>query len=1204
MGMGAKIAAFEFRYQLRNPVFWVTLGIFSLLTFAATTIPQVRIGAVGNTHKNAPLAIAEIDGVMSVFAMFIVIAFVANVVIRDDETGFGPIVRATGVRKRDYLLGRFAGAFLVSVVAFCGAPLGILVGSFMPWVDPDTLGPFRPGDYAFSLLAIAVPTLFVEAAGFFALATATRSMMATYVGAVGFLIAYTVVGQILGKPDYEQVAALFDPFGLAAIDTATKYWTASDRNTMLPPIEGLFLWNRLIWIGLAVLLLGVAYAVFRFETRGRKASAAAPRGAMLEGAAPIGPAAAAPIAAAMAEPCFDSFQRWTVLWRRVRFDAAGVFRSPAFFVLLILGMFNAGGALWIGELVYDNPTFPVTRYAVETLFGAFSIVTLMVSIYYGGELVWRDRDRRMHEIIDASPIPDWAFLLPKILAIAVVLFAMDGVAVGTAIMIQAGKGYFNFELGHYLLWYLLPASIAILQFAVLSIFVQALSPNKYVGWGVMALYIVSTVTLSNLGFEHNLYTFGGEERIPLSDMNGQGKLWFGRAWFEVYWSAFCVILAVLAFALWRRGTETRLLPRLRRLPRRLAGPAGAIMAAAILVWVGAGGFIFYNTNILNPYYTTLDADRWQADFEKTLLPFETVPQPSISNVTLKVDLAPHEQRALVTGEYVVENRTGAPLSAVHLRWNHALRDVDITVEGGHVHTDYSRFSYRIYTLDPPMAPGETRRISFSTRWERPGFRNKEPIRPALPEGTVVDNGTFINNFEIAPRIGMNRSDLLKDRSKRRKYGLPADLRQPKLEDDSARAFNSFDHGDWVNADITIATDADQIPIAPGYTVSDETHDGRRIARFKTDAPIQHFFSIQSAAYEAHKDKLGDIDLTVYSHPPHGWNVAPMLAAMKFSLNLYSTIFSPYQFKQARITEIPYGRFAQSFANTIPYTENLGFLVNHTDPEKVDMVTYVTAHEIAHQWWGHQLVSADMQGGTMLIETFAQYSALLAMEKMEGKAQIRKFLKYELDNYLRNRGSEVVEELPLERVEDQGYIHYRKGSLVMYFLREQVGEDTVNRALRRLLADYAFKSAPYPSSKDFVRYLREEAGPKYDELISDLFERITLYDIKVGKSTSRPRPDGKFDVTIEVDAKKFYADGQGKETEANLAEDFDIGLFDIEPGKAGFDDKSIVLATKLPLVSGKQTLTLVADRAPKFAGVDPYNERITRNSDTVIGKVEE
>jgi ABC-2 type transport system permease protein len=1193
--MGAKIAAFELRYQLRNPVFWVTLAAFFLLNFALVTVEPLRLGSPGQTHRNAPMAIADISGTMSAFAMFIVIAFVANVIVRDDETGFGPIIRATGVTKRDYLLGRFGGAFAAGVLAFCGVPLGILVGSFMPWVDPESLGPLQPGAYAVALLAVAVPALFVEAAGFFALATATRSMMATYVGAVAFLVAYTVVGQILGKPDYERIASLFDPFGVAALDTATKYWTLSDRNTLLPPIGGLFLWNRLIWIAAALVLLCVAYAVFRFEARGGKAAAAAP--------VPAAPAQAAPIGTIEALPRFDGFQRRMVLWRRVKFDATAVFRSPAFLVLLVLGLFNSVGALWIGDEYYGNPLLPVTYHVVQTLFEAFIIIPMIVAIYYGGELVWRDRDRRMHEIIDASPIQDWAFLIPKILAITIVLVALDGVAIAGAIAVQAAKGYFTFELGHYLTWFLLPEAIFSLHFAVLSIFMQALSPNKYVGWGVMALVIVYRVTLFNLGFEHNLYYFGASPLIPLSDMNGQGELWLGRAWLEAYWSAFVLILAVLTYALWQRGTETRLRPRLRRLPRRLSGPAGAILTAGLLAWLGTGGFIFYNTNILNPYQTTQDRERWQAEFEKTLLPFEKLPQPSVTQVTLAVDLTPHRQRALVTGTYTIENRTGAALAAVHLRWNRDLRDVSIEVEGGTLETDYARFAYRIYTFDPPMAPGETRRISFSTRWERPGFRN-ERFQPGMsaPDGSVVDNGTFLNNTEIAPRIGMDRHGLLQDRVKRHKYGLPPEQRPAKLEDDSARAANML-RADWVQADITVSTDADQVPIVPGYTVSDETKDGRRVVRFKTDAPIENYFSIQSAAYATKSDHLGTIDLAVYSHPPHRWNVDAMLAAMKVSLGLYSEVFSPYQFRQARIAEFPYNRFtAQSLPNTIAYTEDRGFLVTHTDPAKIDTVTYVTAHEIGHQWWGHQLAAADMQGGSMLIETFAQYSALLTMEKIQGKAQIRKFLKYELDDYLRSRGKELVEELPLARVENQPYIHYRKGALVMYFLKEQVGEPAVDRAMRHLLADYAFKPAPYASSKDFLQDLREEVGPNYDELISDLFERITLYDIKVENATARLRPDGKYDVAIEVDAKKFYADGQGKETEAPLAEDFDVGLFDVEPGKADFNEQSVVLATKLPLVSGKQRLALVADHVPKFAGVDPYNERITRNSDTLIGKV--
>jgi aminopeptidase N len=261
-----------------------------------------------------------------------------------------------------------------------------------------------------------------------------------------------------------------------------------------------------------------------------------------------------------------------------------------------------------------------------------------------------------------------------------------------------------------------------------------------------------------------------------------------------------------------------------------------------------------------------------------------------------------------------------------------------------------------------------------------------------------------------------------------------------------------------------------------------------------------------------------------------------------------------------------------------------------------MVTYVTAHEVGHQWWGHQVISADQQGGTFIVESLAQYSALMVMEQTYGPEQIRKFLKFELDRYLRERGGEVLEELPLARVENQPYIHYQKGGLALYLLKDQIGADKVNEALRGLLDEFAFKGAPYANSTDLIRRFRAVAGPQHQQLITDLFEKITLYDVKVTDVKSQRRPDGLWDVAVEVDARKLYADGKGKETEAPLAETFDVGAFKVEPGQPGYDKSSVIAVQRMPVRSGKQTLRLVAPQEPKFVGVDPFNKWIDRNSD--------
>ena len=221
---------------------------------------------------------------------------------------------------------------------------------------------------------------------------------------------------------------------------------------------------------------------------------------------------------------------------------------------------------------------------------------------------------------------------------------------------------------------------------------------------------------------------------------------------------------------------------------------------------------------------------------------------------------------------------------------------------------------------------------------------------------------------------------------------------------------------------------------------------------------------------------------------------------------------------------------------------------------------------------------------------------MVMKHMYGEDQIRKFLKFELDRYLRSRGGEVVEELPLYRVENQGYIHYRKGSLVMYRLQRELGEDVVNRALRRVLQQYAFKGAPYPISSDLVAALRAEAPADRQGLITDLFEKITLYDIQTKTVSVKKRADGRYDVTLTVTARKLYADGKGKETESPMAETLDVGLFTAMPGDKAFTSRDVVAMVRRPIRTGSQTLTFTVDRAPKYAGVDPYNYLIDRNSD--------
>lgn len=1191
--MFGKIASFEFRYQLRQPAFWVIAIIFGLLAFFAAASDGVSFGSGGNVHRNAPFALTIAHILLNVFFMLGTAAIVANVVARDTQTGFGPMIQSTRITKAAYLYGRFLGAFGAVALCYLSIAIGTFIGTLMPWVDPETLGPNRFVDYAWAYAVYGLTGVFLTSALFFTLATVTRSMMATYVGVVAVLVLYLAGTGVLGqRPEFETAMAWIEPFGSGAYGLVTKYWTSAERNTVIPPLEGVLLWNRVIWVAASFGLLALAYVLFRPAAKGAK-----PR--KQERLRALADAAAAPLTplGALPSPSHGFASGLTRLLSRTAFETALIFRSPAYLILILLAFAMAMTTLFFVGEIYDAPVLLVTRVVIRGLGGAFGLISMVIAIYYSGELVWRDRDRKVHEIIDATSTPDWTFLIPKTFALALVLLSTALIGVLAGVITQTIKGYTDFEFGKYLFWYVLPMAVNFGLLAVLAIFVQALSPNKFIGWAIMVVYVISTMVLDRLGFDHILYQYGSRVGGAYSDMNGAGDFAVFSRWLDAYWIAFATVLAVITYGLWRRGAETRFMPRLKRFPRRLAGPAGTIGGVALAAFIGLGVFIFINTNVWNEYRSPKQVERLQADAEKTLLRYETMPQPVVADVRLVLDLHPHAPRLTTRGVYVIENRTAQPLREVHLQWDNALEMKRLTVQGATLARQWPEFDYRIYRFDTPMQPGERRTVQFETVVEQRGFKNSDNLT------RIADNGTFITNFEIAPKIGMDRDGLLTDRTTRRKLGLPAELRPAKLEDESARRRNYLG-ADWVTADITVTTDADQTVVAPGYKRSDTVTGGRRTARFVTETPVLNFFSIQSARYEQARRMHDGVELVVFYDPAHGRNVPRMLDALEASLDYYQANFSAYQFRQARIVEFPaYATYAQAFANTFPWSEGLGFIADLRDPTKIDYVTYVAAHEFGHQWWGHQIVGSDQQGMTTLSETLAQYSALMVMEKKYGRDQIRRFLKYELDRYLRARGSERLEEMPLMRNENQQYIHYQKGGLVMYLLRDQLGEEAVNRALRRVLAQYAFKGAPYPRALDLVAALRAEAPADKQALITDLMEKITLYDVKTTRATATRRPDGRWDVTVTVDARKLYADGQGKETGAPLDETFDVGLFTAEPGKGRFDQGDVILLERRQVESGVQTLRFITARKPLFAGVDPYNKWIDRNSDDNVRAVD-
>ncbi len=1185
-----EIFRFELRQQLRSPLFWIAVALFGLIGFALTSTDAITIaGAAGNVLRNAPVVIARMLALFSVFSIILVPAFICSAVLRDFEQRTAELYFTTPVSKRAYLGGRFAAGYLVVALTALAWALGVALGGAMPWIDPARLGAASPQGYLWGLGVLVLPDMLFLSALLLLLATTTRSLLAAYIGVIAFIVLSSTAGILTRDVNNLNIAAMLDPFGTRTLSVVTRYWAADQFNHQVPELSGALLLNRLMWGGIALVLLALGFALFHTNREGLRL----PQRRKRRTDPPVlRPAATEAVALPKASLADGWLARLSQLRALTAFDAKTVLRGVPFMVMLVLGLLNLFGVLSLSGHIFGTATYPVTHQMLDQMRGGFQWVLYVVIAFYAGELVWRERSLGSAEVSDAFPLPNWVPPIAKLGALIAVIVVFLLVGTILCVIWQLSHSYTQLEPGLYLQSLALDA-VPFVLIAVLALFLQVASNNKFVGYLLTIVWLVlSLVGFNLLHWEHNLYNYGGAPDAPYSDLNGYGHFLKATLWFDFYWAWAAVALLVLTALLWVRGTGDGWRARLREARARARGPAKLVLAVTVLGFAASGGWIYYNTNVLNEYIDSQQTKQLRANYEKKYAQYKDLPQPRITAVKADVDIYPHGERRLeIRGHYTLTNKHAEPISELHVNFEHGFAVKSLEFAPHDTLSEDKALGYTIYKLKTPLAPGASMDFDFALEYAPKGFRNS-----SANDTFLVDNGSFFNN-SVMPQFGYQAGEQITDRNDRRKYGLSAQVpRMPKLGDEQARA-NTYisNDSDWISFDTTVSTADDQTAIAPGYLQKTWTSNGRRYFHYTMDQPMLNFFSYLSASYAVRKATgPGNVAIEVYYNPAHAWNVDRMIQGVQDSLAYYDAHYTPYQFRQLRILEFPnYASFAQAFANTIPFSESIGFIADLRDPSKIDYVYYVTAHETAHQWWAHRVIGANMQGSTMLSESLAQYSALMVMKQKYGAQQMRKFLKYELDRYLTDRGTEAVEEEPLAKVENQPYIHYRKGSVVFYALQDYIGESVLDGALKQFLLDKGFQQPPYTTSQEFMDYLGKAAGPQWQGLLDDFFWKITLYDNRITEATAKNLPDGKYEVTLKLHAAKAYVDGTGKETEAAPGIPIDVGVF-AASSKPGLDGKPLYLQKRV-LPKGDSTVTVVVDGKPSEAGIDPYNELIDRVS---------
>ncbi|MDO7852152.1 ABC transporter permease/M1 family aminopeptidase [Hymenobacter convexus] len=1197
------ILRFELRYRFTQPSTYLYFGVFALAGFLSQTVEDFGF-ASAKVHVNSPDALAQLHIIASILGMFVTAAILGTPIYRDDKDGITGLVYTTSITKPAYLSGRFLGSLLAIWFIMSGISVGALLGMLMPWVESDKLGPVMP-------LALLGPLVFgawVNAlfAGciFFAAYLLFRSPLVVYLGGIVLFVLYQVSFTFANKVSSDHLFAQLDPFGLGAKNIDANYWTIAERNTrLLNFFGGELVQNRLLWGSIGVVLLLVACALFRLGQPKTRVKKAAPEAA---------PVMAVAGGLRRSPQAFGAGLGWWQLRQMVKVQALNVVRAWPFRVLALLGvvfvLFNA-------YFTYEDARgiqMPVTYLILRLVNDNYTLFQILIITIYAGELVWRERDTRLQLVFDALPFSNWVPFLSKLLALLAVQVLLTLVMDGVGLAIQLYRAPALVEpLLYFKDFTPQVANVAVL--CTLALAVQTVANNKYVGHALMMVYYGVVFLLADaLGLHHALLKFGAAVPYTYSDMNGYGHMVAPLLAINTYYLAGALVLVLLTGLLWVRGNDAGAGARMRLFGQRLRG-AGMrpALAAGLGLFFVAGGWVFYNANILNQYVTPKALEARQAAAERAYKRYENLPQPKIVAIRLNADLYPtaSPRGYRMAGTYTLRNKESRALDTLFINYdaNPSLTNrLSLSRAAQVLHNDPVA-GVRLYRLARPLAPGDSLDLRFDVAYRARGFTSRLKANGVFdwatisPEDRLTANGTFLNDPGL--HIGYQPGSELEDDNVRQRNGLRPKDRARRLNDPRGRNQADFGpDGDYVRYQATVSTDPDQVAITPGYLQKEWLQYGRRYFRYQMDQPMMPMVSVLSARYQMHRESWQNpaggppVAIEIYHDPKHGYNVARMAEALRKALPYYTAAFGPYQYRQIRVLEFPrYKSFAQSFPNTVPFSESAGFIDDLRDSTKPDLTFFITNHELAHQWWGHQLVGANVQGSSMLVESLAEYSAIMTAKHEFTPNKMQQFMRRELDNYLRGRRQERKKEQPLMLCESQPYIHYYKGGMVFYALQDYIGEDKLNGALRAFITKNRYQTRPYPNTADLMAYLRQATPDSMQYVLHDMFETITLYKNELKSATYTPRPDGKYNVSLTIKAEKLRADSLGNEKSIPVADYVDLGIFgpDKSQGEAWDVRGKALFLKKIKLTKPETTLSFVVNEKPVKAGVDPYQKLIER-----------
>ena len=1173
-----KLLKFESAFRIRQ----TSLYLLSIIFLAIVVISFVDTDS-GIVNGNSPYRISLFINLISLAGVIPVMLFSISTVLRDVQNNFEEIVYSTSITKFQYFISRFLSVF-VSALIVCSLPVMAmyLIDFFDPYVNSGE-SDFRY--HLWSWLILLLPNIFVATVIIFSVSLLTENATMTFVSGLLLYVVFWIScffinspltgGRVLAVSEILNLFSVVDLFGFSAFFEQTQFWTIHEKNKLLFTLAGNLSINRLVWLFLSFVCLVVVYRKFNF----RSAKTRQTKTKLSDTAA-----VKTTYELVKSEPQLLSAQI-RMLISNIRLELRGVvFTKPFVIIFLVWGIINISGMHFLisGEEEFGG-RYPNPELLMGIIGEAFSVLGIFLVIFYSGELMWRDRAARFHEIIYSTPVSNNVYLISKFIVLSSIVFIFLTLAIFVGVGFQVIHDY-PVSLSEFLSVYYY-YGFPVLLIACFGVFVQVAMPNKYIAMIITAAIVLFFGPMAQqfgLG-DFPMLRFLHLDSIvsKYSEMSGFGVNANIFNAFLIYWLSVVFIIILFSFKCLKRTVNVTIRTFIQSMLKPFSKVENTLIAMLVIAFALSGGHIYYNLYYLIPDELSSDEHWFNEHYERKYKQYENLPLLQVTDVKTKVDIYPQNRRVLINADYIVKNTTNAAVDKVLVSTPEPLESLQF--KGGRLILRDSLLKVYLFEFDSVISPGSTVNMTFTIDRMARGFEI---------DNAIVENGSYLSHNRFDPFLGYVDFLEIENPEERRKRGLPEKNRlrynDPHLQDRGKFTFNK------VNYETVISTSGDQTALSSGELVRQWKDDNRNYFHYKSGGQIRKVINYISADYDIAKTNYMGVDIEMYYHPSHHQNIEMMKEYTKQTLDYATKNFGPYQHSYIRIAEIPghRGFGGQAMPGLIALTEGAMYTKDIRNPEKgINVVARRAIHEIAHQWWSHQLTPKNVVGGQVLTEALCKYSEAVVLEKIYGAGMVRRLSDYTCRRYFTGRAYAKDPEPPLYLTDRQQYLAYSKGYLVLNALKRLLGEEQINKTLRALLKKHS--EFPTATTQDLLEELYKVAPIEYHNLIDDWMKRVVLYDVSIKNASFRKTQEGNFEVAVQISAKRIELNESGEEIEIGIDEPIEIGLYAKHPSDLKKGEQPIYLMAHK--IQKEDTFVyLTVDQMPEYIALDPYLTRPDKN----------